>query len=255
MAGQPRQWFGRDADRLDLCVIDGCFGQPAGRWIKCFGKLFRAAFILQLGSGINYFTEGTPAPYTGNALIDNAPTPAEMLALNVSTTNTVTFGQALINPIMAIVSMGQLGLPVSYDFDAPFTVLSEGRGYWGDGWYETFDGDILKGYELHAAIQFGETLDSISWTNSPNEYWHGFTFGIPAESAPVPEPGTLLLLAAGLIGLGVCRKNCTENLVRAGFSSGSAGCTPAFLVCVGNLSKRRDILHSSIWDIRRLIRF
>lgn len=51
----------------------------------------------QLGSGTNYFTEGTPAPYTGNALIDNAPTPAEMLALNVSTTNTVTFGQALIN--------------------------------------------------------------------------------------------------------------------------------------------------------------
>ena len=155
----------------------------------------------QTGTGTNYWTEGSPAPYTGNAVVDNAPTPSEMLALNYSTTNTITFSDALLNPIMAIVSMGRTNLPVSYDFDTSFSVLSEGRGYWGDGWYTLGAGDVLTGYELHAAIQFNGLVSSISWTSSPNEYWHGFTFGVAADTAPVPEPSTLLLLGGGLLGL------------------------------------------------------
>lgn len=160
----------------------------------------------QLGSGTNYWTEGNPAPYTGNPLVDNAPTASEMIAMSLSgITNTISFSESVYNPIMAIVSQGRTSLPVSYDFDSSFTVLSEGRGYWGDGWYTTGPGDVLTGYELHAVIQFSGLFDSISWTAAPGEYWHGFTIGL-TETAPVPEPATMFLLGSGLLGLVGIRK-------------------------------------------------
>jgi hypothetical protein len=83
--------------------------------------------------------------------------------------NTITFSQPIQNPQMAIVSQDHTGLPVSYDFDKSFTVLSEGRGYWGDGWYNLLPGDILQGFELHSAIQFSGSISSIGWTAAPNE--------------------------------------------------------------------------------------
>lgn len=154
----------------------------------------------QLGAGINYWTEVT-APYTGNAVVDNAPTASEMIAMSRSgITNTITFSQAVTNPIMAIVSQGQNGLPVTYDFDSPFSVLSEGHGYWGDGSYTLGAGDMLTGRELHGAIQFNGSFTSISWVSAPGEYWHGFTIGLE-ERTNVPEPSALLLLGLGLLGL------------------------------------------------------
>lgn len=169
------------------------------------------AFV-QLGSGINYWTEnGTPAPYTDSALIDNAPTASEMVALNVSGTHTITFSEAILNPVMAIVSMGQPSLPVSYDFDTDFSLISNGVGYWSyangglPGVVAVDDAnDILTGNEFHGVIQFNGLVSQISWTSSPNEYWHGITFGSVAMD--VPEPGTLALFAMGLLGLGAARR-------------------------------------------------
>jgi len=156
----------------------------------------------QLGSGTNYWTEGSPAPYTGNALVDNAPTASELIALSHSgIVNTVTFSQAVVNPIMAIVSQGRPTLPVSYDFDTPFTLLSEGQGYWGDGTYSLGAGDVLIGNELHAVIQFSGTISSISWVAGPDEYWHGFTMG-----AVVPEPHSILLLGIGVLAFVLRRR-------------------------------------------------
>lgn len=154
----------------------------------------------QLGTGTNYWTEYSPAPYTGNAVVDNAPTAAEMLALNLASNNTITFGQTVLNPLMAIVSQGQAPQPVTYDFDTAFTVLSEGHGYWGDGTYTLGAGDQLTGVELHGVIQFHGAVNSISWT-STQENWHGFTFGLVENATDVPEPGGLILLTLGLLGL------------------------------------------------------
>lgn len=157
----------------------------------------------QTGVGINYWTEGDPPPYTGNDLVDNAPTPAEMVALSAASINTLTFSEAVTDPLMAIVSLGRTNLPVTYDFDTPFTVLSEGQGYWGDGWYTTGPGDVLTGYEMHGVIQFLGTVSAISWTSTA-ESWHGFTLGL-APLTNVPEPSILALLGIGLVGIAVSR--------------------------------------------------
>lgn len=135
-----------------------------------------------------------PAAYTSPE-VSNGPTSTDIIALNYPTTNTITFSKAVINPAMAILSQGRVNLPVTYSFDQSFAVRSEGRGWWGDGSYVQVGND-LTGYELHGVIQFLGTFDTISWTNSPSEYWHGFTVAAPAT---VPVPGAVLL---GLLGLG-----------------------------------------------------
>jgi len=157
----------------------------------------------QLGTGTNYWTEGSPAPYTGNAYVDNAPTASEMIALQLAGTNTVTFSSPVENLVMAIVSQGRPNLPVTYDFDTPFTVLSEGLGYWGDGSYTLGGGDSLIGSEFHGVIRFTGPVSSLSWDVNPNEYWHGMTFGMPSN---VPEPGSMLLLGPILLGYAMVRR-------------------------------------------------
>ena len=177
----------------------GSSGVAAGT-IGTIGVTYRGEIAFaQLGSGINYWTEGSPAPYTGNAVVSNAPTPSEMIATNFAdATRTIVFSTPVLNPILAIVSQGRLSLPVTYDFDKSFSVLSEGQGYWGDGSYVLGAGDILIGSEFHGVLQFSGLISSISWSSSPDEYWHGFTVGV---ANPVPEPGTMMLLGSGLVGL------------------------------------------------------
>ena len=161
--------------------------------------------FVQLGAGTNYWTEPNPSnkPYTGNAVVGNAPTASELIALNSAVTlNTIAFDTPVLNPIMAIVSMGQPGMTVTYDFGQSFTVLSTGQGYWGGTTSYSVNGDILAGNELHGVIQFAGTISQITWSSTA-ENWHGFTVGM----AQVPEPATMLLLGLGLIGLaGVRRK-------------------------------------------------
>lgn len=179
-------------------------GSAGGVGISFTGTLQFAqlGFGIMVGGGASsitdYWTEGVPAAYTGNAVVGNRPPGYELLAFNLPSTNTLVFTVPVVNPLMAIVSQGQAGLPVTYDFDTPFTLLSEGQGFWGNGTFTLGAGDVLIGRELHAVIQFQGTVSQIQWT-STQENWHGFTIGL---AAAVPEPGTVGLLLAGLIGLG-----------------------------------------------------
>jgi hypothetical protein len=164
----------------------------------------------QTAGGTNYWVPSTP--YI-SAQVDNAPPDSDILALSGGTDNkyVVTLSEPIKDPIMAIVSLGNPQLAITYDFDSPFTIVSQGAGFWGNGPLTQLPGDILQGQEGHGTIQFIGTFSTFSWTAPTFEFWHGFTFGIRTtpriepDDPPVPEPASMLLLGMGLAA-GVARR-------------------------------------------------
>jgi hypothetical protein len=150
----------------------------------------------QTACGTNWWTQpnlGSPA-YTGGS-VSNAPTACEQVALDSPVTVTVNFSTPVGGLYMALLSVGRSNLEVTYDFNQAFTVDSEGEGFWGNGTYTLAAGDVIKGNELHGVLAFSGPVSSLTFTTTPSEYWHAFTFG-------VPEPGMLALFGLGLVGLG-----------------------------------------------------
>lgn len=132
------------------------------------------------------------------------PPTSDIIALNYAASHTLTFSAPVVDPYFAIVSLGQSGYPVSYSFSDAFTVLpGSGTGYFGGGSYTTSaDNKTFTGYEYHGVLQFQGTFESLTWNSTPDEYWHGFTVGVAGAESVVPEPGTVILLATGLLGVG-----------------------------------------------------
>lgn len=165
----------------------------------------------QTNGGTNYWSPSTP--YISSQ-VDNAPPGTDIIALigGLNQIYRVTLSEAIKDPIMSIVSLGRYGSNTKYDFNAPFTIVSQGTGYWGGGStaLTQLQGDVLNGNEGHGTIQFIGTFSEFEWTVPVGEDWHGFTFGIRTtenlEPAPVPEPGTIALLSLGLAGLAVYGK-------------------------------------------------
>jgi len=122
----------------------------------------------------------------------------------------VTLSAPIVGPLMDVVSLGANGTNTHYDFNAPFTILSQGGDYWGGcSTCLTQFGNDLIGNEGSGTIQFNGTYSEFDWTVPTGEYWHGFTFGIETTQAlqqqqqqnTVPEPGSALLAALALGGM------------------------------------------------------
>lgn len=160
------------------------------------GVTFDGAYsFAQTAGGTNYWTQGTPAPYTGGS-VDNAPPASDIIALSQGGLKTITFSQAVTDPYLALVSWN--GNTVS--FGQPFEVISQGCGYWGCGTFTnvTPTGFVGSG-ELHGIIRFQGTFSSISFTDT-SENWHGIQIGIAGLANPVPgipEPTSWLMMIAG----------------------------------------------------------
>lgn len=157
------------------------------------------------GSGaINYWTEPDPTrrPYTGGT-VSNGPTACEQVGLNTATTINITFASAVDTLYMALLSVGQPGVAVTYDFNRSFTIDSAGVGYWSGGVpgvYSTGAGDTLTMREFHGMLRFSGSITGLSFTTNPGENWHAFTLG---TVAPVASPGSLALAGLGLLALGL----------------------------------------------------
>lgn len=149
----------------------------------------------------NYWTEPNaldPA-YTGGS-VSNAPTACEQLGLNTANSVTVTFTSAVSSLYMALLSVGQPSVPVTYDFNQAFTIDSEGAGYWGNDATDGVvgAGDTLTMREFHGVLLFNAPVTSLTFSTAPGENWHAFTFGAAAPAA-VPEPASLLLAGGALL--------------------------------------------------------
>ena len=156
--------------------------------------------VSQTGCGTNFWGQLDPLdlPYTGGT-VSNAPTACEQVGLSNPVSITVTFASTVKTLYMALLSVGQAGLEVTYDFNQPFSIDSEGKGFFGNDITDGLpgSGDTLRMREFHGVLLFSAPVTSLSFTTTPTEFWHAFSF-----ARAVPEPGTLALVAAALLGAG-----------------------------------------------------
>ena len=146
----------------------------------------------------------TPVATFSGGTVSNGPAQADGIVRIIggtpTGTHTITFSQAVLNPVLAIWSLGQPGFLAQFVFGQPFTIQSGGPNAEYGGAAITAVGNTVSGLEGNGVIQFSGSLTSITWTNPVVEDWYGFTVGIPV--AAVPEPETYALLLAGLAVLG-----------------------------------------------------
>ncbi len=145
----------------------------------------------------------------------NAPPPRGLIQFINTATITITFtGGVVIDPFFAINSLGNPtnADPTSMTFGptgaAAALLSSNDNGvdaYWGTGKC-TLTGNTLFGSECSGVVRLTGTYSSITVTANQPENWYGFTVGALRTQSVVPEPSTYVLMAVGLVGLGLAAR-------------------------------------------------
>lgn len=123
---------------------------------------------------------------------------------SVSGTNTIYFETGVLDPVIAIWSLGSPSAPASFTFNATPALEAGGPNSIYGGQSITVSGDTVSGREGNGVVGFTGAFSSISWTDT-FESFYAFTVGINGISGParpLPEPSALALLATVLAGLG-----------------------------------------------------
>jgi hypothetical protein len=161
------------------------------------------------------FPSWGPASTFSGGTVGDPPNIKDIIALTGGPgtgTNTLTFSQPVVDPVMAIWSLGCLtvsgcpavsGVEASFVFSPtePFTIESGGPSSEFGGTTITAVGSTVSGVEGNGTVQFHGTFSQLVWTNPLFESFYGFQIGIPGPSVAVPEPGLLALFASGFAGL------------------------------------------------------
>jgi len=166
------------------------------------------------GSISETFVFGPAATYIGG-IVSNAPcagtTNCTGDLINIPGTPpgpmTLTFSSAIVNPVFAVWSLGDATNTATLTFPVGTAPVIESTGTNGGlGFVSlTASGNVVSGREGNGTFLLPGTFTSITLTlasPSANEF-AGFTVGQAGPlAAPVPEPETFALFAAGLGVLG-----------------------------------------------------
>ena len=97
--------------------------------------------------------------------------------------DTIAFSTPVLDPVLAIQSVGNGGDPAEYHFTSAFTILQQGNGQPGRDLRHPLSprsGTYSTAVEGNGIIQFSGVFSTISWTVPNGENYHMFTVGAPA---------------------------------------------------------------------------
>ena len=160
------------------------------------------------GGGTDYWvTSNLPDSYTQGII--NRPPGTDIIALNTGGNKSISFSSAVTNVYMALTRWN--GNVVT--FDQPFSVVTQGEGYWGSGTLTPMNGNtgFTASGEFHGIIRFSGTFTSLNFTDTTGN-WHGFTIGIGQVGSAVPEPQSWAMLIAGFGAIGLALRRRTRAL-------------------------------------------